>query len=102
MTLEHLTDSELIAEIGNRIRRYRLQQNQLQSDVAKKAGVSVKTVRNMEGGDDVRLSTMVAVLRALGRTDAIDAFLPRPRVSPIELLETGGKERRRARSRDRG
>lgn len=102
MTLAHLTDSELIAEIGNRIRRYRLQQNLKQHDVAQKAGVSPRTVRNMESGGDVRLSTIVAVLRALGRTDAVDAFLPRPRVSPIELLEAGGNERRRARGRDRG
>lgn len=102
MTLGHLTDSELIAEIGDRIRRYRLQQNLLQRDVAQKAGVSPRTVRSMESGEDVRLSTVVAVLRALGKTDAIDAFLPRSQVSPIELLETGGTERRRARGRDRG
>jgi len=102
VTLAHLTDSELIAEIGARIRRYRLQQNLKQHDVAQKAGVSPRTVRNMESGGDVRLSTIVAVLRALGKTDAVDAFLPRPRVSPIELLEAGGNERRRARGRDRG
>jgi transcriptional regulator with XRE-family HTH domain len=97
-----LTDSELIAEIGDRMRRYRLQQNIPQEDLAEKAGVAPRTVRNMESGGDVRLSTIVAVLRALGRTDVIDAFLPRPGVSPIELLETGGSERRRARGRDRG
>ena len=102
MTLAHLTDSELIAEIGKRIRRYRLQQNLMQQDLARIAGVSPRTVRNIESGGDVRLSTIIAVLRALGRTDAIDAFLPRPGVSPIELLETGGSERRRARGRDRG
>ena len=103
MTLEQLTDSELIAEIGDRIRRYRLQQNLMQEDVARKAGVSPRTVRNMEGGgDEARLSTIIAVLRALGRTDAVDAFLPRPKVSPMELLEAGGSERRRARGRDRG
>jgi len=102
VTLAHLTDSELIAEIGNRIRRYRLQQNLMQADLARKAGVSPRTVRNMEGGSDVRLSTIIAVLRALGRTDAVDAFLPRPQLSPMELLEAGGSERRRARGRDSG
>ncbi len=102
MTLAHLTDSELISEIGSRLRRYRLQQNCTQEDLARKAGVSLRTVRNMEGGGDVRVSTVIAVLRALGKTDAVDAFLPRPRVSPIELLEAGGRERLRARKRDNG
>jgi transcriptional regulator with XRE-family HTH domain len=102
VTLAQLTDSELIAEIGDRIRRYRLQQNLKQEDLARNAGISPRTVRNREGGGDVRLSTMIAVLRALGRTDAVDAFLPHPRVSPMELLEAGGSERRRARGRDRG
>ena len=56
----------------------------------------------MEGGGDVRMSTIIAVLRALGKIDAVDAFLPRPRVSPIELLEAGGRERLRARKRHDG
>jgi len=102
VTLAHLTDSELVAEIGDRIRRYRLQQNLMQENLARKAGVSLRTVRNLEGGADVRLSTVIAILRALGRTDAVDAFLPRPRVSPMELLESGGKERRRARRKENG
>jgi len=102
VTLAHLTDSELISEIGSRLRRYRLQQNCTQKDLAREAGVSLRTVRNMESGGDVRISTIIAVLRALGKTDAIDAFLPRPRVSPIELLEAGGSERVRARRRDDG
>jgi len=95
------TDKEILAELGRRLGRYRLQQNVTQEDLARAAGVSTRTIRNAEGGADTQLSTVVRILRALGRLDALDAFLPRPGVSPMELLRTGGVERKRARgSRD--
>ena len=40
--------------------------------------------------------------RELGRLDALEAFLPRPEVSPMELLRAGGRERRRASARRDG
>jgi transcriptional regulator with XRE-family HTH domain len=90
------TDAEVLAELGRRLRRYRLQQNVSQRTLAKRAGVSLRTVSNVEAGADLQVSTLVRLLRALGRLEAIDAFLPPPRVSPMELLETAGQGRQRA------
>jgi transcriptional regulator with XRE-family HTH domain len=64
--------------------------------LARDAGVGNRTVRNLERGGDVQLGTLLRILRALGRLDALDAFLPRPGVSPMELLRSGGRERQRA------
>ncbi len=96
MSLTQLSDPEILAEIGRRLRRYRLQQNLTQADLAREAGVGTRTVRNLEGGGDTQLVTLLRVLRALGRLDALDAFLPRPGVSPMDLLRSGGQERQRA------
>ena len=96
MAFAHLSDPEILAELGRRLRRYRLQQNLTQADVARDAGVGIRTVRNLESGGDTQLSTVVSILRAVGRIDALDAFLPRPEVSPMELLRAGGKQRQRA------
>lgn len=90
------TDGEILGEIGQRLRAYRLQQDVSQRDLALRAGVSLRTLQNAEGGGDTRISTLVRVLRALGRLDSIDAFLPEPRVSPMLLLETQGRGRQRA------
>jgi len=101
MSLVQLTNSEILTKIGGRLRRYRLQQNVTQENLARAAGVATRTIRNVESGGDTQLSTVIGILRALGRLDAIDAFLPHPRVSPMELLRAGGLERKRARgSRD--
>ncbi len=102
MSLTQLSDPEILAELGRRLRRYRLQQNLTQADLARDAGVSTRTVRNVENGGDTQLGTLLRVLRVLGRLDALDAFLPRPGVSPMELLRAGGRERQRASARRDG
>jgi transcriptional regulator with XRE-family HTH domain len=96
------TDAEILAEVGRRFRAYRLQQNVSQAGMAVRAGLNTRTVQNLESGADTQLSTVVRVLRALGRLDALDALLPIPRVSPMTLLETQGRGRQRARARARG
>ena len=97
------SDQELLSELGGRLQRTRLQQNVTQAQLAERAGVSPRTVAAAEAGEDIRLSTLLKLLRALGRLPGLDALLPAPRVSPLELVERKGRERRRARRReDRG
>lgn len=96
MSLTQLTDPEILAELGRRLRRYRLQRNVTQEDLARDAGVGTRTIRNIESGGDVQLLTLLRILRALGRLDALDAFLPAPGISPMELLRSGGRQRQRA------
>ena len=98
MSLTQLSDPEILAEIGRRLRRYRLQQNLTQASLARDAGIGTRTLRNVENGGDTQLVTVLRILRSLGRLDALDAFLPRPGVSPMELLRSGGRQRRRASS----
>ncbi len=101
MSLLDRTDSEILAELGGRLRRYRLQQNVTQEDLSRLAGIGIRTVRNVENGEDTQFSTIIRLLRALGRLDTLDAFLPEAPVSPMELLQTGGRQRNRATGRRR-
>jgi transcriptional regulator with XRE-family HTH domain len=92
------TTPEILAEIGRRIQRYRLQQNRTLEDIAAEAGVSTLTTQRAESGKNPTLTTLIRILRALGRLDALDAFLPVPLVSPMEIAERGGHEPQRART----
>lgn len=38
----------------------------------------------------------IRILRALGKMDALDAFLPEPGLSPLQLARLKGRERKRA------
>ena len=86
----------MLREIGQRIQRERLNRNLTQAELARKAGVSRKTITNLETGDGCSLITLLAVLQAMDRLDHFDAFLPDPGLSPIDLAKLHGKVRQRA------
>ncbi len=91
------TTKEVLKEVGERLRGFRLQQNVTQAKLAKTAGVGHATVRRAEAGENIRLETIVKILRALGRVEALDSFLPEPLVSPIRLADQRERGRQRAR-----
>ncbi len=102
MNFIQLTDEEILDEIGSRLRRYRLQANITQADLARQAGISLRTLGNIEAGRDVQFGTVIRILRAMGRLDSLDAFLPPVGISPMELLRGKGLPRQRAGKPRRG
>lgn len=97
MAIDIKTDDEILQEFGSRLRTYRLQLNLSQEELAVRAGVNRSTIRDAELGRDFQLTTLVKLLRVLGRLGDLDAFLPAPSVSPIQLMKRQGKPRQRAR-----
>ena len=95
------TTKEVLRGVGARLQGFRLQQNMTQAELAETAGVGHATVKRAEAGENVGLETIVKILRALGRVEALDSFLPEPLVSPIRLADQRERGRRRAR-RSRG
>ncbi len=94
-----LSDSMILAELGSRIARYRLNRNQTQKALALAAGISEPTVARLERGHSVQFSSILRVLRALDLIENLDEVAPRPSPSPIHRLRTEGKDRRRASTR---
>ncbi len=92
----YLTDDVVLAELGARLERTRLERNLTQRELAEEAGVERKALQRLEAGQPVRLTSFIRVLRALGLLDALERLVPEPPPSPIEQLELHGKRRRRA------
>ena len=93
---ERLTDESVLAELGERLSRTRLERNLTQRELAAEAGVERKAIQRIEAGDSVTLISLIRVLRALGLLEALDGLVPEPTPSPIELLALQGRRRRRA------
>lgn len=89
---------DVLREIGARLQALRLQQNITAAQLAKLAGVSLRTVNRAEAGENISLETVIRLLRAANRLSPLEAFLPRPLVSPLQLVKMRGHERRRASS----
>ncbi len=97
-----MSDRAILREIGLRIRRRRLDKNLTQQELADRAGLSRKTVSDLEREAGVGLLTLVQVLRALGELDELDGFLPDQGPSPLQLAKLKGRVRQRASRRSTG
>ena len=97
MELGNLTPHAIAGELGDRIKTARLNANLTQKALAKKAGVSLKAITNGEKGKST-LESMIAILIALELTEQLNFFIPKQEISPVQLIELKGKERKRAAS----
>lgn len=91
------SDKTILVELGRRLAQTRLDRNLSQEALAIEAGVSKATVERAEAGQPVKSTSLIRLLRALGRLEALDSLLPEPLPSPIERLDLQGRRRRRAR-----
>jgi DNA-binding XRE family transcriptional regulator len=96
MNFEAMSEKAVLEELGRRIQAQRLNVNLAQAEVARKAGVSRRALQNLESGRVCTLSLLIRVLRAMGKLSQLDAFLPEPGLSPIQLAKLKGRERQRA------
>lgn len=96
MDLKDMGDKAVLAEIGDRTNRQRLNRNITQVDLARRAGVTRIVVQRLENGHGCNLESLIKILRSLDLIDQLDAFLPRPGISPVQLAKLKGNERLRA------
>ncbi|XPF95738.1 helix-turn-helix transcriptional regulator [Colwellia sp. RE-S-Sl-9] len=92
---DELTPHAIANEMGDRIKMARLNANLTQKELAKKSGVSLKAVINSEKGKST-LESLIAILIGLEITEQLNFFIPKQEISPIQLIEMMGKERKRA------
>ena len=94
-----LTDDAVLAELGSRIERARLERNLTQRRLAEDASVSVSTLRRLEAGGGATVTNLVRVLRALELLEGLEQLVLEPVPSPIQQLRLAGRRRRRASGR---
>ena len=98
MRLYTMSSGAICKEIGQRLKRARLNANRTQKEVAERAGLSVTAVQSVERGD-ARLESVVLVLMALDMVEQIRNFVPEQEISPLQLVKLQGKKRQRASGR---
>jgi putative transcriptional regulator len=94
-----LTDAAVLAELGHRLERHRLERNWTQAELAAEAGIGQATVQRAERGESVQMTSMIKLLRALDLLAGFDLAVPESIDLPIAQLE---REQRKARQRARG
>jgi transcriptional regulator with XRE-family HTH domain len=80
------TTDEWEARIGRQIRAERLRRGIDQASLASAANISTPSLSALENGAGSQLSTLVKVVRALGREAWLDDLAPETEISPLALL----------------
>lgn len=83
---KNLTVAEWETQFGRQVRAARVAAGLGQADLASLANVSPATMSNLERGKGSTLRTVIAVARALGRTDWLENLAPEVTVSPMQML----------------
>jgi len=96
---EITTDAAVLAELGRRLERHRLERNWTQAKLAAEAGIGQATVQRAERGESVQMTSMIKLLRTLGLLAGLDLAVPESIDLPIAQLE---REQRKIRRRARG
>ncbi len=91
------TDDVVLAELGGRLARIRLERNLTQAQLAEQAGVAKRTIERLEtGAVATRLSGFIRVCRVLEVLDRFDILISEPVPSPVAQLKQRGRQRQRA------
>ena len=88
-----MNTEQALNEFGERLKRYRLNRNLSQKEIAERAGIGLASVARLEDGKGSTLANFIRVLTALDALDSLDAFLPVPSISPIQLAKLHGNAR---------
>jgi transcriptional regulator with XRE-family HTH domain len=94
------TLEEMEAALGASLKTLRLDRNIDQVSLAERAGISVRALRNLEGGQGSTLRTLTSVLRALGREDWLKTIAPVATINPLTLDRNAKPRQRSTRPRD--
>ncbi len=95
--IDNKTSEEWEMELGQQLRELRLRQNIDQRRLAEQAGVALNVIKNLESGKGATVTSLVKVLRALGRTDWIGTLAPAVSISPLQMLKAKPERQRASR-----
>ncbi|WP_419721445.1 helix-turn-helix domain-containing protein [Paraburkholderia tropica] len=93
------TPEEVEIDIGQSLKTLRVHKNLDQATVAARAGISVRSLRNLECGSGSSLQTLVRVVRVLGRESWFSTIAPVPTINPIMMTRKAQPRQRASKPR---
>lgn len=90
MSLTSKTDTEVLQEVGARLRALRRTRRLSQIEAARRSGISRRTLYAAEHGENATVLTLIRLLRTYGRLGALDTFLAPADISPIDVIDRAG------------
>lgn len=99
-----LPDNIVLLKIGNHLKSARLRQDITQASLAEAAGISLSSLKKIEGGRIGSFDSLLRVMRILGKLDVLQPLVDEEQISPNEyyqLVHSAGAGRLRQRAAGR-
>jgi transcriptional regulator with XRE-family HTH domain len=93
------TVQEWEVELGESLRKLRLHRNLDQATLAARAGISVRSLRNLESGNGSSLHSLIEVVRTLGRESWLELIAPVPTINPLMMSRNANPRQRASKPR---
>ncbi|RZK41803.1 MAG: helix-turn-helix domain-containing protein [Pedobacter sp.] len=90
------SDSTYLVQIGEFIRRSRLDVNMTQANLADLSGIGRSTIVAIEKGNSITLLNLVQILRTLGKLSVLEEMQYKERISPLLAAKLTTKSKGRA------
>ena len=101
MLIDNYNDEKVIlTELSERVKQYRISMQMTQAELADKAMVSLRSIGRFEKGEDITLSNLIKILKALGLAGNINSLVPDYEIRPAYYAEKNIKRQRVERKRD--
>lgn len=104
INFSELSDTGIIAQIGDFVRHIRIQQNKTQEQLATASGLNRYTISKIENGESITLSSLIQILRSLQQLHILENFHFEEQISPLayaKLKKKQQKERVRNKSNNK-
>jgi len=92
--MQNNSSKAIIQMLSERIRAYRIDYPMTQKELAYKSGVSIRSIQNFEHGEDIQISNLIKIMKALGLDDSLSALVPDVSKKPSMYLPETKKRMR--------
>ncbi|MBP3198602.1 MAG: helix-turn-helix transcriptional regulator [Eubacterium sp.] len=83
-----------LLELSERLKLYRINYPMTQKELSDRSGLSVRSISRFENGEDISLSALYKILRALELDNRLDMLVPDLSKRPSAYLESEKKRQR--------
>lgn len=90
--MKNNSSKAIIQLLGERVKAYRIEYPMTQKELADKSGVSIRSIQNFEHGEDIQLSNLIKITKALGLGDNLLMLVPDVSKKPSMYLEQTKKK----------
>lgn len=88
------TTDTILKEIGKRIKQKRIALSITQKELANEADISLRSIVNVEKGENISIRHMISILKALRIVENLELLIPETKTDPYDILKLGKRRQR--------